>query len=133
MKFGVRFSQSRAHKLRNFLGPLVEIFLAASLDGNLSPLNIYVRITALLYFSFVRSSHWKCSMKFHNIYRKTTVLESLFNKVAGLKRNCNTRAFLWVLRNFQELSICKRLLLIRTLLHFIHAIWNDNGIVTKFP
>ena len=73
------------------------------------------------------------SIKFHNIHRKTTVLEPLFSKVAGLKRNYNTRVFLWVLRNFQEFSLCKRLLLIRILLHFIHAISNDSGIVTKLP
>ena len=30
----------------------------------------------------------RCSGKFHNIHRKTTVLESLFNKVAGLTA-CN--------------------------------------------
>ena len=41
-----------------------------------------------------RSSHQSCSIekavlkKFHNIHKKTTVLESLFNRVAGLKA-CN--------------------------------------------
>ena len=36
-----------------------------------------------------RSHQWcsikKCSLKFHNIHRKTFVLESLFTNVAGLK------------------------------------------------
>ena len=31
-----------------------------------------------------------CSKKFRNIHKKTPVLESLFNKVAGLKRDSNT-------------------------------------------
>ena len=86
---------------------------------------------SFVYFSFVRSSHRKCSIKFFNIHRKTTVLESLFDKVASLKWNYNTRVFLWILQNFQEFSICKWLLL--TLLHFIHAISNDSGVVTKLP
>ena len=30
----------------------------------------------------------RCSQKFGNIHRKTTVLESLFNKVAGLQHRC---------------------------------------------
>ena len=30
----------------------------------------------------------RCSLKFLNIHRKTTVLESLFNKVAGLQHWC---------------------------------------------
>ena len=57
-----------------------------------------------------RRSHWKCSIKkisskFHNIYRKTPALESLFKKVAGLrlttllKKDSNTGAFLWILQN----------------------------------
>ena len=32
-----------------------------------------------------RSSKWGCWEKFGNVHRKATVLESLFNKVAGLK------------------------------------------------
>ena len=88
---------------------------------------------SFVYFSFVRSSHRNCSIKFHNIHSKATVLESLFNKVAVLKRNYNARVFLWVLRNFQEFSICKRLLLICILLHFVHAISNDSRINTKLP
>ena len=47
MKIEVHFSQSKAHKLQNFLGPPCRNHGAASLDGNLSSLNIYVRITAL--------------------------------------------------------------------------------------
>ena len=35
-----------------------------------------------------RSNQWRCSEKFRKFHRKTTVLESLFNKVAGLKA-CN--------------------------------------------
>ena len=38
----------------------------------------------------------RCSLKFVNIYRKTPVLESLFNNFAGL----NTGVFLWILPNF---------------------------------
>ena len=33
----------------------------------------------------------RCSLKFHNIYRKSPVLESLFNKVAGLQENLGWR------------------------------------------
>ena len=48
------------------------------------------------------------SWKFTNIQRKTTVLESLFNKAAGqtachfIKRRVQRRFFLWNLWNFQE-------------------------------
>ena len=45
-----------------------------------------------------------CFSKLHNIYWKATVLESLFNKVAGLqawlKRDSRTGVFLWILWNF---------------------------------
>ena len=47
-------------------------------------------------------------MNFFNIHRKTPVLESLFNNIAGLqacnfiKRDSNTDAFLWILRNFRS-------------------------------
>ena len=52
----------------------------------------------------------KCSQKFRNIHRKTPVLESLFNEVAGpemhaerpailLKRDSNTGVFLRILQN----------------------------------
>ena len=74
-----------------------------------------------------RSNHWRCSvkkrcsLKFCNIHSKTPVLESLFNKVAGLrpstllKRSSNTGVFTWILRNFLRTpilkNICKRLLL----------------------
>ena len=59
-----------------------------------------------------RSSHQSCSvkrtafLKFRNIYRKTPVLESLFNKAAGLKgynfvkKWLQHRCFLWILENF---------------------------------
>ena len=56
-----------------------------------------------------RSIHRRCSiknlfLKIHNINRKTSVLESLFNKVAMhatlLKRDSNTGVLLWILRNF---------------------------------
>ena len=84
---------------------------------------LFIRIVSILILliciiSFFRSSRRKCSIKFYNIHRKTTVLESLFNKVAGLKRHYDTRVFLSVFRNFQEFSICKRLLLIRILSSF---------------
>ena len=98
----------------------------------------FVHLFSFVYFSFVyfsfvlasflRSSHRKCSIKFHNIHRKTTLLESLFNKVAGFKRNYNTPVFLEVLHSFQEFSSCKRLVVVRILLHFIYAIY---GVVTK--
>ena len=46
------------------------------------------------------------SEKFHNISRKTSVLKSLFDKIADLnnfiKRDSNTIVFLWILRNFYE-------------------------------
>ena len=47
----------------------------------------------------------RCSEKFRNIQRKIPVLESLYNKDAGLgcnfiKRDSNTGVFLLVLRNF---------------------------------
>ena len=50
----------------------------------------------------------RCCEEFCNIHRETPVLESLFNKVAGLrsatllKENSSTGAFLWILRNFWE-------------------------------
>ena len=31
-----------------------------------------------------RSQMFRCSLKFRNVYKKTSVLESLFDKVAGL-------------------------------------------------
>ena len=50
---------------------------------------------------------WKSfSKKLHNIHRKTSVLESLFNKVAAfrparlLKRDSNIGAFLCILQTF---------------------------------
>ena len=48
----------------------------------------------------------KCSWKFCKIHGKTPVLESLFNKVAGLKR-LHPSVFLWFLRDFQEYLIIK--------------------------
>ena len=49
---------------------------------------------------------WKrYSKKFCNIHKKTTVLESFLNKVAGLqgiKRDPNTGVFLWILKNFKD-------------------------------
>ena len=50
----------------------------------------------------------RCSLKFRTIQKKIPVLESLFNKVAGLKaaallkRDSNTGVFLRILRNFKE-------------------------------
>ena len=50
----------------------------------------------------------RCSEKFHKLHRKTPVLESLFNKVAGLipatllKRDAIAGVFMWNLRNFEE-------------------------------
>ena len=38
-------------------------------------------------------------LKILQFHKKTTVLESLFNNVAGLKKDSNTRVFLWILRN----------------------------------
>ena len=54
-----------------------------------------------------------CFLKFRNIHRKTPVLESFLNKVAGLeaypfrlatllKRDSNTGIFLWILKSFLE-------------------------------
>ena len=54
--------------------------------------------------SVCRCSSNRCSWKFHKFYRKTPVLESLFNKVTGLKscnfmkKRSNTRVFLWNLQ-----------------------------------
>ena len=53
------------------------------------------------------SSKW-CFWKFCNIHRKTLVLETLFNKVEGLKasytglKDSYTGFFLWILWNFLE-------------------------------
>ena len=55
----------------------------------------------------------KAALKFCNNFRKTPVLESLFNKSVTLqacifrpttllKRDCNTGVFLWILQNFWE-------------------------------
>ena len=60
---------------------------------------------ALMIFIF-RSNQWRCSEKFRKFHRKTTVLESLFNKVAGLKacnfieKRAQYRCSLWNLQNF---------------------------------
>ena len=64
-----------------------------------------------------KSSHWRRSVKeavhkkLRQFQRKTPVLESLFNKVAGLR----VGVFLWNLQNFSRTSIlkniCERLLL----------------------
>ena len=55
-----------------------------------------------LLFAKIVSGHYKC---FENIYRKTPVLESHFNKVVGLrpgallKRDSNTGVFLWIIKH----------------------------------
>ena len=64
-----------------------------------------------------KSSHWRRSVKeaihkkLRQFQRKIPVLESLFNKVTGLR----VGVFLWNLRNFSRTSIlkniCERLLL----------------------
>ena len=56
--------------------------------------------------SFAEVLQNRCSSKFRKFLRKITVLESLFNKVVDLqawnfiKKDSNTGAFLWHLRNF---------------------------------
>ena len=56
--------------------------------------------------SFADELQNRCSYRFRKFYRKTAVLESLFNKNAGvspptlLKRDSYTAIFLWNLRNF---------------------------------
>ena len=48
----------------------------------------------------------RCSKSYRKIHGKTTLLESLFNKAAGLrpvilfKRHFSTGVFLWILKNF---------------------------------
>ena len=48
----------------------------------------------------------RCSKNYHKIHGKIPLLESLFNKVAGLspvillKRHFSTGVFLWILKNF---------------------------------
>ena len=55
-----------------------------------------------------RSSHHRCSVIKAVLHRKTPALESLFNKVAGLKAcnffkgDSNTGVFLWNIRDFSE-------------------------------
>ena len=52
----------------------------------------------------------KCSYKFRKFHRNTLVLESFFNKVAGLNdnfiltRDFITGAFMWHLRNLQTMA-----------------------------
>ena len=71
-------------------------------------------VVSLLSLKKYRSSHQrsyvkKCVLKSQvKLHRKTPVLETFFNKVAGLqpasflKRNSNTSAFLWSLGDFKE-------------------------------
>ena len=71
----------------------------------------YIReVIVIISVPYARSSYQSCSKKqlfLENICKKTRVLESLFNKVAG-SQTCNiikTRlqhdVFLWILLNFQ--------------------------------
>ena len=50
----------------------------------------------ILFAGFLQN---RSSKKFHNVHRKTALLDSLFNKVAGfatlLKTNCSTEVFLF--------------------------------------
>ena len=70
-----------------------------------------VSVLAALYFLCPKASirgvlKKRCSSKFRKFDRKTPVLESLFNEVAGLwgchfiKRKSIRDVFLWNLRNF---------------------------------
>ena len=70
--------------------------------------NICLRVIVNVWYRLFRSSHGRCSVKigvlrnFVNLTGKTTVLESLFNKVAGPGWGSNTDVFLWNLQNFKE-------------------------------
>ena len=93
------------HFLRSF-------FIVINVD-----LEIFIKTHALLYFyNETRTSHQRCSikklfLKSMQYLQETPVLESLFNKVAGvqvirpstlLKRDSNTGIFLWILQNIYE-------------------------------
>ena len=61
-------------------------FLMALIPVEISYSNLIKRQLKHM-FSF-KSSHRRCSLKFHKFYRKAPVLESVLNKVAGLQA-CN--------------------------------------------
>ena len=52
-----------------------------------------------------------CSEKFRNIHRKTFVLESPFNRLAGFKTCCFPVNFVKFLRTLILMKICEQLLL----------------------
>ena len=93
-------------------------------------LNRYHTLSTFICYQFciesTRSHQWcslkkRCSLKLCNIFRKTPVLGSLFNKVVGLqdckyiKKRLQHRCFVRHLRKFLRTSflknICERLLL----------------------
>ena len=71
-----------------------------------------------------------CSKEFRNIYRKTPVLEFLFNKVAGLKDRLQHRSFPVNIAKFLRTpilkNICEQLLLSLTLLNFLGNVLNNS-------
>ena len=103
---------------RTYTTAIFQFFITMNIN-----FKIFIKAHMLLYsYDETRSSHWRCSIK--NFYRifviftgKHLVLESLFNKVAGLKtwlqKDSQTGIFLWILKN-----ICEWLLLMKhSLLH----------------
>ena len=71
-----------------------------------------------VYFLFVRSSHRKCSIKFHNIHRKYSQACNFIKK--KLQHTCFPVGIAEFSRTLISKNICKQLLLIRILLHFIN-------------
>ena len=86
--------------------PFVCLFKIISWKRIVSPINSEAVVRR---YSWKYSRFFKIfSLKFRKFHRKTFVLESLFNKVAGLrpatllKRDSKTSVFLWNLRIFWE-------------------------------
>ena len=71
-----------------------------------------------VYFLFVRSSHRKCSIKFHNIHRKHSQACNFIKK--KLQHTCFPVSIAEFSRTLISKNICKQLLLIRILFDFIN-------------
>ena len=96
-------AESKPHSFRFFKGCLPQILLGQFLNTLSHIILVACRGNiSIKKHSFVDVLQNTCSRKFRNIYRKTPVLESLFNKVAGNKKGLRHRCFLVNIAKFSR-------------------------------
>ena len=97
--------QSVLQNINKFAEGLFSLILEAAVNMNFA-VNFVSFLEHLFCITCINHTHNRCSKRSCKIHWNTPVLESLFNKAAGLrpatllKRHFSTGAFLWILKSF---------------------------------